>query len=338
MNVGHLKILTWLAVTGVGGYVGYQIYDFKMNRDVLSAGPSTVRQKEVLDGATALPEAARDIVPYELISKTFVGLNWTGKPDPIIVPKNVQPDVPAAPPQTAVADLLRILFIRFDGAFAPGSLIVAKYVDPDLTRLQVDPVSLVEGDRLPSPYDGIFVESILEDSVRFGFDEEGREAEEIFTARPVDDERIIAKVGEAGVLDPNSEGTLIPQSTAPDLKEPLRTTQVGKNIFRIGVDDARYFEEHWGEVVSQIGTSRYKNPTTGKYEGVKITSITPGSVLERHGAREGMIIKSINGKKVTSEQEALDFAKKNDDTYDRWEIVYEEFGREDSFVYEEPGS
>ena len=69
---------------------------------------------------------------------------------------------------------------------------------------------------------------------------------------------------------------------------------------------------------------------------MQILDIPAGSVLERHGAEEGDVIKSINGRAVTSKSEAFQYVEENKDLYDTWEVVVERLGREETLICDTP--
>ena len=80
----------------------------------------------------------------------------------------------------------------------------------------------------------------------------------------------------------------------------------------------------------------HRDPRTGKFDGIEIQSVQAGGIAARHGAKEGDIIKSINGHPVTSSSEAITFVKNNQESTSTWIVVVENKGRERTVTYESP--
>ena len=81
---------------------------------------------------------------------------------------------------------------------------------------------------------------------------------------------------------------------------------------------------------------QWRDPSTGKYAGVELTEVQPGSLAAAHGAETGDVIKSINGHPVTSVQEAVSYVKNNSETTSVWEVVVVNQGKERTVIYESP--
>jgi S1-C subfamily serine protease len=62
------------------------------------------------------------------------------------------------------------------------------------------------------------------------------------------------------------------------------------------------------------------------------------SIAERHGAKEGDVVKSINGHPVNTTNEAITFVKTNKDKYSSWEVVIENKGKTRTVTYESGGN
>ncbi|MDE0897356.1 MAG: PDZ domain-containing protein, partial [Planctomycetota bacterium] len=71
-------------------------------------------------------------------------------------------------------------------------------------------------------------------------------------------------------------------------------------------------------------------------DGIEITKVPAGSMAAKHGAKEGDIIKSVNGHPVTTTQEAIKYAQNNAEKYTTWEILVENQGVERTVYYEVP--
>ena len=74
----------------------------------------------------------------------------------------------------------------------------------------------------------------------------------------------------------------------------------------------------------------------GKRAGVELTEVREGSIVARHGGQSGDVIISINGTPVSSQQEAIAFAKSNAERYSVWEVEVLRFGRVETVVYHSP--
>ena len=347
MNIGQVKVLTWsaagLLASGLGVYVFLFIRDLEAKRHL----PDGQKVQAVLSAVEPVRAKAADIVSYEDVRRLFLPscerckgdascrhLNWTGKPPPP-PPTAEELAVDAKPPAVPVAELVKIVMIQVDLAKHEHSRIFLKY----RTKASVTATGsaggflLREGDRLESPHQGVRIESITSEGVVFAFDEEGREPETLTTSE-FDLKTMIVQVGEDGVMQPKIGG--IPRANVAPWR-PTMTQSFGQNRYMLGSDDVAYANENFAQILSKdVLTSRHQDPRTGKYDGIELKSVTPGSYAERHGAQEGDIIRSINGHPVSSVQEAINYAKMNADRYTVWEIVVERNGKLQTFYYHSP--
>lgn len=338
MNISSIKLLSWVGSAALFGYLVWFIVEFK----TAEAGRQTV-VAELAEDATkrlgaveAPPPEKDDLVAYGSVRDHLGLLNWTGKVEKVVEPPK-GPKVEDQPkPKKPVSDLLSVIYVQYHSR-GDRSAALVKYRDPALVTAPKAKTKLVLGDTLPKPYEYVFVEAIEVDGVSFAFsDDEERESEWLETADFQEGVSLITPVGEGGVVMPTEESRISQTPTATPWR-PSETTPIGKNKWRIGTDDVEYISENWSEVLARdVRDRRHRDAATGKYDGIEITDVSPGSFAERHGVEQGDVIKSINGHPVTSKTEAINFVKNNDDLYDSWEVIIERLGRDVSLTYEEP--
>jgi hypothetical protein len=347
MNIGQVKILSWgsagLLAGGLGLYVFLFITDLEQKRSL----PNGKDVEKVLEAVQPVKAKASDLVSYEDIRRLYLPscerckdnkscrhLNWTGKAPPP-PPTAQEPTEPVKPPKVPVAELIRIAMVQVDLAGPSQSFVFMKYRPKAGVQSAGAAGGFVlhEGDRLASPHDGIRVEKIAAEGVAFAFDEEGREGE-IVTPSEFDLKTMIVQVGPDGVVMPKVAG--IPKGDFAPWR-PAQTKAFGQNRYMLGTEDIAYANEHYAEIVANdVRTARHQDKRTGKYDGIEIKAVTPGSYVERHGGQEGDIIKSINGHPVTSVQEAINYAKMNANQFTTWEVVIERNGKLQTLYYQSP--
>ena len=240
--------------------------------------------------------------------------------------------MPTGPPkQVPVSTLVKVLMVKTDTTDDAGSNCVLSYL-PESKVNEPEPVVKYVGERLDGPHTGIIVHAIRGIEVEFAFDDEERE-HELLVPEEFTGKAYIAKADGSKTI-PQGGPRAFPQAqrSAP----PTSTHLVGPNTFRVGVEDAEDFNVRYDEILSQVRMRRWRDPATGKFAGIHLSSVPPGSFAARHGAQNGDIIKSINGNAVSSTQEAITFAKNNADQYDKWEIEVENKGRTRIVTYIPP--
>ena len=349
MNIGQVKILSWGSAGLLAGGLGLYVFLFIKDLDQKRSIPDGKKVQSVLDAVQPVKAKAADLVSYDDVRRLFLPscercktdpkcrhLNWTGKPPP---PPEIaaEPSEAVKPPKVPVAELIRISMVQVDLANPAQSFVFLKYRPK--ASVQVTGAAggfvLHEGDRLASPQQGVRVEKISSEGVAFAFDEEGREAETVSPSE-YDMKTMIVQVGEDGVMLPKISP--IPSANSAPWR-PTQTKAFGQNRYMLGTEDIAYANANFAQILAEdVRTSRHQDKRTGKYDGIEVKSVTPGSYAERHGAQEGDIIKSINGHAVTSVQEAINYAKMNADRYTTWEIVVERNGKLQTFYYQSPQS
>jgi hypothetical protein len=334
MTIAQIKALSWLLAAlltlALSGYVYAYISDLHERGNI-----DTGEIRAALEDVPQVEKQQDDLIDYEDVKRLFHEgrLNWTGQPPPERVDDTPAAAVQAQPRRVPVANLLRVLMIQHDPLEPANSAIFVLYT----AAAQVPKAPIVEGymlrvgDRLHGAHKAIRVAAIGEELVTFAFDEAGNDVETL-GPEAFDPQTQIVTVGPDGVRYPQQRP--IPVGTTPRAP-PGETRRIGPNHFRIGLDDAEYINQNYTEIItSDLQPRRHRDARTGRWDGIEITEVPPGSIGARHGAESGDVIKSINGHPVTSVPEAISFAKNNADKFDRWEIVIERRGKEITITYE----
>ncbi len=334
MNIRTLKGLSWIAALGVGGYLGWDVYDFLQRRAVLEQPLSDEEQLRYLSNEAVgkAPRPASNFLAYDDVKRAFLDMNWTGAEPPAPAPTR-PPDEAATRTAKPVSELLKVLLTQVDSEVA-GSLAFVKFLDPKLNIAATnEDHTLRVGERLADPHGDVRVDAITVEGVRFAFDEEGREPELVPT-ESFPGGSLIVRVDANGVLLPDKR-IVIPRSEAR--WNPTEMTIIGKNKYRIGTEDVRSMEQDYSRILSQdIRTSPHRDPRTGQVDGLEVTHVAPNSIAQRAGLEEGEILKSINGHRVTSPNEAIAYVKKEAETTTTWVALFERQGKEYTRTYYSP--
>ena len=173
----------------------------------------------------------------------------------------------------------------------------------------------------------------------FAFDDPARERETVQTS-PYQS----ATRGDLGIVLVGPEGAIMPQTSkqievaSPATPwRPEQLTQLRKNEWQVGTGTIAELERDYSRILSRdISASTYKNPQTGATEGIKINRVAPDSIPAQAGLSEGEVLKSINGHKVTSVNDAIAYVKATLNETDSWTAVFEKQGREITRTYHSP--
>lgn len=334
MNIGQVKFVSWtvagLLTLGLGAYV----WSFVSTLETRRAPPDPEVVRAHLSQVQPAPLKNDGQVKYDDVRRLFNDLNWTGaivrapEPPPVEV-KDLKPEV------IPVRDLVRIMSVQVDLADPKGSSVFVKYKPRAQVANKGLGVSLVgEGESLSAPHDGIRIDSITTDGVTFAFKDETRAKETLFPIE-FDARAQIVQVGPDGIVAPSATGTIPRREgrTTP----PGKTTPIGANRFLLGTEDVQQFSDNYLEILSSdVRLRQHRDPRTGRYDGIEISDVAPGSLAERHGATQGDVVKSINGHPVNSTQEAINYVKVNKDKYSSWEVVIENKGKTRTVTYQSP--
>lgn len=338
MNIGQIKLWGWGVAAGLTLGLCWYVFDFMRTLDEKSQPPSPVLVKKVLESVAPAKVSSDKLFTYDQSKRLVALVDWTGAPkaEVAVVPID---DHPPPVVVTPVKKLVRVLFLKYDGSNPEGSRVAVRYrPEAGVTNGVVAACSLLKvHDTLAAPHQGIKIESINIDSVTFSFSDSARQAETL-TTEEFDGKAVIVLVGPDGDVKVPAKSVTIPQNFN-DRFIPNRTTSIGSNNFKLGTEDIETISKNYPQILgTEVQTAQHRDPRSGKYDGIEIKSIQPGSIAERHGAREGDIVKSINGHPVNSTSEAITYVKTNSGTTNTWQVVVENLGKQRTVTYHSPNN
>lgn len=337
MNIQRWKGIVWLGSLVVGGGLVYYVYDFLKHKAELSEEVSSEQLAAVLDSVKKPPAEKSEVVDYTSIQRVFHEFDWTGKPPPEVV-ERTGPAEEQKPLKVAISSLLTVLAIKVDTSKPEKSVAYVKFLDPKLAlhTAKDDPI-LRPDERLFDPFADVRVEAITASGVVFAFDDAEREKETVPTSSVQRGDLGIVMVGPEGAILPQLQKQIDAASPALPPWRPEQLTQLRKNEWQIGTETLEVLDRDYSRILSRdISYSTYKNPRTGATEGLKINKIAPDSIPAQAGLTEGEILKSINGHKVTSVNDAIAYVKANANATDTWTALFEKQGREFTRTYKSP--
>jgi hypothetical protein len=337
MNIQRWKGLIWVGSAALGAFIVFYAYDFLFRKQAILAQDIPEKDlTEVLDGVKRPAEQKTDVVAYDAIKHVFHEHDWTGKEraKPVAQTEGEKP-----PPVTkvAVSQLLKVLAIKVDTARPERSVAYVKFVDSKLMVHTGEGDSILRPDeRLFTPYQDIRVDSITGYGVVFAFDDPGREKETVETTPYTSSQR-----GDLGIVMVGPEGAISPQLqqqiTVADTVAPWRPeqlTQLRKNEWQVGTGT---LEELTAITPASCRVTSSTRPTEPcKPPRASRSRVAPDSIPAQAGLTEGEVLKSINGHKVTSVNDAISFVKANSNSTESWTAVFEKQGREVTRTYHSP--
>lgn len=334
MNTSQLKLLSWgaggLLAAGLSGYLAL----FIQNLDAHRAPVPKEDMERVLEDVLEIEREAAQIVAYADIKRTIIQMGWTGK-QVIEAPVEVEDTEPKVATDRPIAELVRVLMIVVDAREASQSFCILGY-DPTTSGVVLESLHhglRRVGESLHAPHDYARIAAIRAEGVEFAFDDEAREHEllapmEFETGGTV----VVVAPGQA-VLPVTRPWGSRPGQDPP----PLETYEIRPNHFRIGTEDAAYIGENYTDILARdVETARHRDPRTGRYDGIEVQRVAPGSQAAKHGLTEGDVIKSINDHPVNSVQQAIKFVEANKNMYKEWKVVIENKGLERTVYYRSP--
>jgi len=348
MNIGQIKIFSWAGAVVLTGALSFYVWSFVHRLEELRRPPSVEKIRAALEESESVKAKAQDLVAYADVTRLFLvncqncksnpnchHMNWTGKiVAPVVASAPLAPEAPVVVP---VKELIRVLMVMVDMRDPKASSVFFKYTPKSgLTNPGSPPGFWAhEGEHLSPPHDKIRIEKIDAEGVTFAFEESQRAEETLVPAEFDLKAQTIVQVSPNGVLLPKLDSRIAHGKSAPF--NPAHTVAIGKDRYVLGRDDMSYLNENYPKILAdQVRWDRHQDPRTGKYDGIEIREVAPGSLAEQHGAEEGMVVKSINGHPVTSVQEAITFAKTNANKYSTWEIIVDYHGQLITKTYQSP--
>jgi hypothetical protein len=336
MKIQRLKGLFWLGSLAVGGYLAYYVVDFLREKPALEQILTVEKQQAVLAPIKKPAEPEINVVDSKLISKYFREMDWTGKPPPE-KPVEAAP-VPKEAPKVAVKDLLKVLAVKVDLVNSTQSLGWVKFTNQELALKETsreDRILRIE-ERLPAPHAGVRVQDITVEGIVFAFDDPEREPETLAPSDYPSERGRIIVVEPGGVIMPAVDPQ-IRQIADYQPYRPERTTVIKKNEYQIGTGTLQELDADYPRILSRdVRYRTHRDKKTGAVDGIEILGVEPDSLPAQHGLSDGEILKSINGHKVTSVNDAIAYVKSNAETTDTWVAVFEKQGREFTRTYHSP--
>jgi hypothetical protein len=333
MNIGQIKVWAWAAAAVLTIGLSYYVYDFVRGLPELEKGPDPKAVRDVLEGVAPMKVQSDKMMTYDHAKKTVALVDWTGAPPP---PKatQVDPGPPPPPPKTPVKEYIKLLALNCDLGEPAKSFIQVRYL-PAAGAASMFAILRV-GEPLSPQLTGITIEAIEPGVAKFKFTD-GRESESLSCAE-FDAKSSIVVIGLDGDWIVPAKAATIPKIGGDDYR-PGNTIPTGRNRFRLGSEDMKRFNEDYAKILgTEVQTAQHRDPNTGKYDGIEIKSVQPGSIAERHGAQAGDVVKSINGHPVNTTNEAITFVKTNKDKYSTWEVVIENKGKQRTVTYDSGGN
>jgi type II secretory pathway component PulC len=332
MKVSSINLLCWLTSASLTFGLAAYCYDFLQRREDLEKPYDKAYVGQVLNETIAPPEEVKEGVDYRgQVVPIFHNMNWTGKPDPKVIPKGPETTQPLAVQHKPVSDLLSIIYVQVDTDDPGASKILVLYKGELASQGDAE---LRVGSTLPKPHDYAAVHQIRADRIEFTFTgDDGRENESIGTDA-VDEEVLIHVVADGQVITPNLRA--VPQARERVVQNPAKTQLIAANTWQLGTEDVSDFAENYQRILTHDVRTKTHYDENGRRDGVEITEVRDDSIVARHGVKSGDVFISINGHPVTSEQEAIKFVKNNADKYTVWEVVMISRGRRVTKVFRNP--
>jgi len=334
MKIGQIKLLCYVVALVLVGLGAKDVYAYIQARN-----GTPLREKVEEDVRVALERVERitrertGIVSYDDVKRGFHSFNWTGEAPPEVV-EPVAGEV-AEKPKVPVSDLIVVLMLRIDTDDAEQSVASITYATAAMmvSEVVVAGQDLRKGDTLLDPYTWAKVSKVSLAGVEFEFDEEGRENEVVAPDNDIESE--IYFTDAEGVIRPNVVNSNIVRR--PGLAQRFReqTYERRPGEFRIGFEDQKDIAVNYPTILStDIRHRRHRHPKTGRFDGIEIQSVAPGSFASRHGAQAGDIIRSINKHAVSSVAEITSFVREHENEYTVWEVEIENQGKIRTMTYE----
>jgi hypothetical protein len=292
----------------------------------MERSPSEQTLRATLAGAGPLAVVSARGLAYDTASRVLARVDWTGAERDT---GSERPSPPVVPPVLAVKDLVRVVSINFDAA-EPGLSIIQIRFLPASVRAGETAVRY-EGDPLSPSHPEIRVASITPGAVTFTFTDTTRAPERLSCAT-FDARSAIVVLGENEAwIECSRLAGRPPQSVAGS----GLTVALGPNRYVLGPADIRRLADDFAVILgNEVETTQYRDPKSGRYDGIQIRCIQAGSIVERLGIRQGDVVRSINGHPVRTTSEAITYVKANQDKHSTWDVVVENTGKMRTVTYD----
>lgn len=337
MNTARLKLLTWTIAGLLGAALVLYIALFLRHRAEILAHVPQDRMAKVLENVPSVELRVEAGIDRGQFERALKGLDWTGAPPP----KVEIVEAPVAQTETGpepVSKFVKLRGIKVDAAEPELGEVIFKYSSDSMVTTVTSQDGTVRkqvGARLDGRLEYIYVKSITDAGVEFGFEDAQRPSEFLTTNDyPLDDGFVV--VGDEVLSVSSAQRASIP--VAPRQRGPNpKTERLSPDRYRLGFEDVEYINTHYSEILAnEVSYARHRDLKTGKYDGIEIKSVKSGSIAASHGVQSGDVIKSINGHPVTSTSDAIQFVKTHQGDYDRWEVEVLNKGQTRTITYINP--
>ena len=342
MNVGTIKALCYLSSVGLLGgmvFVGYE--HFTVDVKEMAEKQNDTRTLDILNSVNApAPPKVVGLDYQGMVLPAIRDFDWTGAPPP--PPKEIpdeQPDEDVEPEVIPVDSIVLVLAVLGDAEDESNSFALLEFKLDGAGGVPLESDYYYVGDSLPKPFDDVGVFAIRDGGVEFSFNDDERVREFLLPPTRISGGVIREYESEDEIIRRSSRISIESGSVASLTQRPEGggVTEKRNGIFEVGRGDAQTFAQDYQRILSEdVRLETYRDPETGEKAGIKVSSVTPGSIGTRHGAEEGDIIKSINGDLVTSQQEAIQYVRDHSDSTDVWRVRYLRAGLEREEVYHSP--
>ncbi len=335
MKIGQIKLLCYVAALVLVGLGGKDVYEYIQAKEVELHAEVEGPIRLALERVERKEPERTGIVSYEDVKRGYHRFNWTGEAPPVI--EAPDPDTPVEEPKIPVSDLIIVLMLRIDTTYPDRSTAAITFTNSSgMTGEEIlEGQDLRKGDTLLGKLSWAKVANITVEGIEFEFEEEGRENETVRPDNEVESE--IYMTDAEGVIRPSTQNRLIPSRPGLAQRFKEKTYERRPGEFRIGTEDQKDIAANYPTILSnEIRHRRHRDPKTGRFDGIEIQSVTPGSFASRHGAQAGDIVRSINGHPVSSVAEIVSFVREHENEYTTWEVEIENQGKIRTVTYESP--
>ena len=107
--------------------------------------------------------------------------------------------------------------------------------------------------------------------------------------------------------------TVQPVTPEPEEVRPIPTPggapgslgRVENDTWVASDEGSQYIKDNWKKAVEDAKTTTYRDPKSGKAEGILVTKVRPGSVANKLGIYPDDVILTINARRVTKKSQAI---------------------------------